>query len=74
MTPPQFFGGDDVVRYLKALAEFSRGHPGWGLQVERSFDRLTEAVIQTEERHALTLRDLARDIESLNDDRERRDY
>ncbi len=74
MTPPQFFGGDDVVRYLKALAAFSRNHPGWGLQVEMSFDRLTEAVIQTEERHALTLRDLARDIESLSDDRERRGH
>ena len=72
MTPPQFFGGDDVVRYLKALAEFSRSH--WGLQVERSFDRLTEAVVQSEERHALTVRDLARDVESLTDDLERRGY
>ena len=59
----QFCGGDDPLEYLRQLAAWVR--TPLGLQAERALNRLIEDLEESDARCQLTLRDLHRDIESL---------
>lgn len=63
MSPPQYFG--DPVAFLREWAVFAHQDPSLGLHSATAFERLVEDLLKEEASRALTVRDLHRDIGSL---------
>ena len=64
MSAPRYFG-DNVEEFLLEWSAIA--NQLFGLHARLSFERLIVDMHQVEVRHALTLRDLHRDIESLEE-------
>jgi hypothetical protein len=66
MNAPRYYG--DWEQFLRTFASFAHEHPELGLHVGRSFERVVEDLIRSEDAVDLRLRDLHREIEELEDE------